>query len=217
MRPLVRLLAIFLVLGTALLGAGAVMHPVLTGEAASDLRIIAGMPSWRAVHLLMLAGSALVTAGVWVRLVDDDSAAAASLRAPLVAALGVIALGQAINALNTAYMTGAGAQMAALHAAGRAEMEALFDATHPIGLVAARFGNLLVALGAIALGVVEHRDPSRPRWMAWLAWIAAAGGLVGLGFFPDSSRAILGAVALLSGWQLATAALALRGGRTAAG
>jgi hypothetical protein len=86
----------------------------------------------------------------------------------------------------------------------------LFDATHPIGLVAARFGNFIVALGALALGWVESQDPTRPRWLAWLAWAAAAGGFFGVIFFNEASRVALAAVGLLSGWELATAVLALR-------
>ena len=62
----------------------------------------------------------------------------------------------------------------------------------------------------MALGWVESKDPSRPRWLAWLAWAAAAGGFVGVLFFNEASRVALAAVALLSGWELATAVRALR-------
>ena len=47
MSGLVRLLAITLLLGTALLGGGAVLHPMLTGDAAAQLRTIADTPYWR--------------------------------------------------------------------------------------------------------------------------------------------------------------------------
>jgi hypothetical protein len=107
-------------------------------------------------------------------------------------------------------MAGAGTHMAEEFAAGRTGVAPLFDATHPIGLVAARFGNFIVALGALALGWVESQDASRPRWLAWLAWGAAAGGFFGVIFFNEASRIALAAVALLSGWELATAILALR-------
>jgi hypothetical protein len=45
--------------------------------------------------------------------------------------------------------------------------------------------------------------------LAWLAWIAAAGGFIGVFFFDEASRMALAAVALLSGWEVATAILAL--------
>ena len=220
MPRLSTLLAVLLLVGTALLGVGAVLHPVLTGRAADDLRLMATTSGWRTIHLVMLAGSGLVIVGIWVRLIDGSAlrtlSGDSSHRAPLpsilaaIAALGVIALGLAINALNIAYMAGSGTHLAAMYQAGSADVGALFEATHPIGLMAARFGNFIVALGALALGWVEWQDASRPRWLAWLAWIAAAGGFVGVFFFNEASRVALAAVALLSGWEVATAVRALR-------
>src|SRR5262245_47438533 len=207
------LLAVLLLAGTALLGVGAALHPVLTGHASDDLRMIASMTSWRPIHLVMLTGSGLVIVGIWVRLIDTSSVDRGSLvQTPAIAAppLVVIALGLAINALNIAYMAGSGTHLAAMYQAGTSEAAPLFDATHPIGLMAARFGNFLVALGALALGFVEWQDPARPRWIPALAWIAAAGGLVGVLFFNEASRVALAAVALLSGWEIATALRALR-------
>ena len=213
----VRALAIALVLGMILLGLGAAVHPVLAGSPENQLRTMAETPGWRTMHLLMLAGSGLVIAGIWVRLVTDGSVTergstvpAMPTIGPLVAALALIALGLAINALNIGFMAGAGTHMAEQFAAGRTDVAPLFDATHPIGLVAARFGNFIVALGALVLGWVEWQDVSRPRWLAWLAWAAAAGGFVGVLFFNEASRVALAAVALLSGWELATAVRALR-------
>lgn len=205
MPRLSTLLAVLLLAGTMLLGAGAALHPVLTGRASDDLRLIASMPSWRAIHLVMLAGSGLVIVGIWVRLVEGTATAIATL-----AVLCVIAIGLAINALNIAYMAGSGTHLAAMYQAGRPEAGALFEATHPIGLMAARFGNFVVALGALALGWVEWQEPLRPRWFAWLAWTAAGGGFVGVFFFDEASRVALAAVALLSGWEIATALRALR-------
>ena len=215
MNTLARALALALLLGMILLGAGAAVHPMLAGPAESQLRTIAETSGWRTMHLLMLAGSGLLIAGIWVRLVTDRpgetrAAAGRVFNAPLIASLALIALGLAINALNIGYMAGAGTYMAEQFAAGRTELAAVFDATHPIGLVAARFGNFLVALGALALGWAESQDASRPRWLAWLAWAAAAGGFVGVLFFNEASRVALAAVALLSGWELATALRALR-------
>ncbi|MFL5615938.1 MAG: hypothetical protein ACJ796_19900 [Gemmatimonadaceae bacterium] len=205
MRGLARPLALALILGTALLGVGAALHPTLAGDAAAQLRTISGTTYWRGLHLAMLAGSGLVIAGIWVRLVTERVASSA-----LVAALAIVTVGVALNALNIAFMAGSGTHMAVMFAHGRSEMEAVFDATHPIGLMAARFGNFVVALGAVALGWIEWRDATRRRWLAWLAWLAAAGGFIGVFFFDEASRFALAAVALLSGWELATAFLALR-------
>jgi uncharacterized membrane protein YhaH (DUF805 family) len=198
-----KLLAVFLLAGTALLGAGSVMHPVLTGAGvgSADLRVIASTPGWRLMHLSMLTGSALVMTGVWVRL----GGASQDVRATLVGALVVICIGMTLNAFDILLMARSGTRMAAMFVGGRTELAPIFDATHGFGLMAARFGNGLIALGALVLGIVEWRDRSQPRWLAWLAWIAAVGGLVGVLFFDESSRLVLGAVALLCGWEIATA------------
>ena len=198
-----KLLAVFLLVGTALLGAGSVMHPVLTGGGvgADDLRVIAATPGWRLMHLAMLTGSALVMTGVWVRL----GGAGDEARAALVGALAVICIGMTLNAFDILLMARSGERMARMFVAGRSEMAPIFDAVHGFGLMAARFGNGLIALGAVVLGIVEWRSPAQPRWLAWLAWIAAAGGLVGVLCFDESSRLVLGAIALLCGWEIATA------------
>lgn len=200
-------LAVALLAGTALHGIGALLHPMLAGDGATQLRTIADMAHWRTLHLAMLAGSGLIVAGVWVRLVDDR----AFVRPPLVAALALISTGVAINALNIAYMSGAGWHMAARFAGGDASMVPLFDATHPIGLMAARFGNFIIALGALVLGWAEWHDAEPRKLDAVLAWIASLGGLVGAVFFHESSRIALAAIALLSAWQVVTALRAIRG------
>jgi hypothetical protein len=212
---LARPLAAALLVGTLLLGVGAAVHPVLVGDAAAQLQIIAATPHWRTLHLVMLAGSALIATGVWVRLVDRSGPAADrdAAATAAIAAIALVAVGVCINALNIAYMAGAGWHMAGLFAQGRTEMSAVFEATHPIGLMAARFGNLLVALGALALGWAEWQDATRPRWLAPLAWAAGIGGLVGVIFFDEASPLALAAVALLSGWQVATAVRAWGKGR----
>ena len=46
---------------------------MLAGSAEAQLRTMADTPGWRTMHLLMLAGSGLLIAGIWVRLVTDRS------------------------------------------------------------------------------------------------------------------------------------------------
>jgi len=205
-RQLARPLAFALLAGTALLGAAAAFHPMLAGDAAAQLRLIADTSYWRTVHLVMLVGSALVIVGLWARVPLDATGASA----PMLAALGTIAIGIAVNALDIAFMAGAGWHMAAMFRDGQTEMmSTLFAVTHPIGRMFARFGNLIVALGAAFLGWLEWHDAETPRWVAALAWLAALGGLVGVLFFDEASPAVLAAVALLSAWQVATALRAL--------
>jgi hypothetical protein len=197
-----------------LLSGPALVHPVLGGSAADQLRMIADTPYWRTMHLSMLAGSALIIAGIWVRLVTDRSSGviigSGVANGPLVAALALVAIGTAVNALNIGFMAGAGWHMAAEFARGRTEIAPVFEGTHPIGLIAARFGNFIIALGALGLGWAEWQDATRPRWLAWLAWGAGVGGLIGAFFFNEASRIAVAAVALLMAWELATAVRALR-------
>jgi len=205
--PLSRPLAIALLVGTALLGVGAALHPILPPDPAAQLRLIAGTWYFRPIHLAMLTGSALIIVGIWSRALLGRG----SNPVPLIAALALICLGICFNAIDIAFMAGAGTQMAAMFQTGRAEMSTLFDALHMFGLMTARFGNLLIALGTLLIGWIERQDPASPRWVAWLAWIAGVGGLVGVLFFPEASLAILAAVTLLSGWTLATGVRVLRG------
>jgi hypothetical protein len=203
-----RLLAVLLLIGVALLAAGGAIHPVLVGDVATDLRLIAESEHFRALHLTMLAGSGLIIAGIWARVLPPHQAST-----PLIATLAILSVGLAVNGLNIAYMAGSGMHLAAMFRAGRSESLALFEVTHPVGLMYARFGNFIVAIGALALGFAERADARRPGWMAWLAWIAAAGGLFGVFFFDESSRLVLAAVTLLCAWAVATAVLILREGR----
>ena len=211
MLPLTRPLSIALLLGAALLGAGAAFHPILPAEPENQLRLIAATWYFRPVHLAMLTGSGLLVAGVWTRALMGRPAEASPTPVPLLAALALICLGLCFNAIDIAFMGGAGTRMAQLFVAGRAEMSAMFDALHMVGLMTARFGNFLVALGALLIGWVELNDPTSPRWVAWLAWTAGVGGLIGVLFFREASLAILTAVTLLSGWEVAVAVRGLRG------
>ena len=209
MLPLTRPLSIALLLGAALLGIGAAFHPILPPEPENQLRLIAATSYFRPVHLAMLAGSGLLIAGVWTRALFGRPGG--GIPVPLLAALALICLGLCFNAIDIAFMGGAGTHMAERFVAGQTEMSAMFDALHMVGLMTARFGNFLVALGALLIGWVELHDPTSPRWVAWLAWIAGVGGLIGVLFFREASLAILTAVTLLSGWEVAVAVRGLRG------
>jgi hypothetical protein len=149
----------------------------------------------------MLAGSALIIAGVWVRALGCGPGE--SLRFGI--AFALIGLGLALNAYDIAFMARAGTRLAAAYATGNATSAPIFDAIHDVGLMYARFGNFIVALGALVLGVAEH--PTR-RTSAMLAWIAAAGGLIGL-VCPETSLLILAPIALLFAWQVVTGLAAL--------
>lgn len=204
MRTLSRPLAIALLLGTALLGVGAALHPILPHDPAAQLRLIAETWYFRPIHLAMLAGSALIVLGIWTRALIGPSSPL------LLAALGLVSLGFCFNAIDIAFMASAGTQLATLAQAGHTELGTLFDALHRVGLMTARFGNLLVALGALVLSWVERNESPDAPWPSRLAWIAGAVGLFCVISFPERSLAILAAVTLLAGWQIATGLKGLR-------
>jgi hypothetical protein len=197
------LLGALLLFGVALLGVGAVFHPMLVGDAPHQLTVIAGTPYWRALHLAMLTGSACVMIGIWARPLAGPREPSA------IPALVVITVGLALNAFDIAVMASAGTRMAAAFAAGDMAIPPIYDATHLVGVMTARFGNGVVALGAVMLGWTEWLTPSR-RPSALLAWLAAIGGLIGVLAFDETSRGILAATALLCGWSFVTGILTLR-------
>lgn len=211
MTTLTRWLAIALLVGTVMLGGGAAMHPILSGSGSMELGMIAGMPIWRTMHLCMLAGTGLIMIGIWVRHVGAPTGNAT--HAAVTAALAVITVGMALDSINTTFMAGPAWRMASALSTGDASVARQFELLHPIGLMSARFGNYLVALGALVLGAAEWLTAGRPRWLAVLAWIAAAGGLVGVIFFDEARPEMLGGVALLCGWQVGAAIVALRAPR----
>ena len=69
-----------------------------------------------------------------------------------------MALGLCFNAIDIAFMASAGNQLASVAQVGNAEVATLFDSLHRVGLMTARFGNALVALGAIMLSWVERQE-----------------------------------------------------------
>jgi hypothetical protein len=213
LTTLTRALAVALLAGTVLLAGGAAMHPILSGAGSMELGMIGGMPIWRTMHLCMLAGTGLITVGIWVRLVGMP--ANTPTNAAVTAALAIITVGIALDAINTTFMAGPAWRMAHAFTAGDTTIARQFELMHPVGLMTARFGNYLIALGALILGAAEWMTTGRPRWIAVLAWIAAVGGLAGVIFFDESRPEMLGAVSLLCGWQVGAAILALGSPRPA--
>jgi hypothetical protein len=202
---LVRTLAILLLTGTVLLGIGAVMHPMLPSDPEAQLGVMAATPYWRAIHVLMIAGSGLIIGGMWLRLYIDRS----GLVTLLVVALAIVALGLAFNASSVEFMAHGGTADAARFAAGDISVVPEFASRHTRALGAARLGNALVVLGCVLLGWVEWRDPDRPIWTAGLAWLATFGGIIGVVAFDPGSRGALAGVALMAVWAAATALLVL--------
>jgi hypothetical protein len=194
-------LAGVLLLGTVALGIGAALHPMFPADVPGQLAVIAQTAQWRVIHLVMLAGTALIAVGLWGQLDVHDR----SERPFLSIAFGVIVLGLLLNASNIAFMAAIGTGDAARYAGGHRDAAVVFALGHGRSLVWARVGNALVASGSAALAFVESKSPREPRYMSVLAALAAVGGLVGVVGFDLASRGAVAAVALFGVWAGAAA------------
>ncbi|MGH9258516.1 MAG: hypothetical protein ACRD08_01265, partial [Acidimicrobiales bacterium] len=190
--------------GTLLLAAAGLFHPVLVGDGAAQLGLIAATPAWRTIHLMLLLGIALVVAGlsgVAGRHVTGTG------EQPARAALVLAVLGYGALAANVAFMTGAGTALASAYARGDSGITAtqavfVFDMLHPVGLVAQRFGAFVVGLSTSALGWAVVNVRVFPRT---LGWVGVASGVIGvlaaLGW-NENARQVLAGVVLATVWQV---------------
>ena len=165
-----------LLIGTLLFGGAGAMHPLLTGDGANQLGIVARTQGWRVIHWSLLFGLAFMYAGlVGVSLRHIDTPGSSPSRAGI--RLGAFAFG--IWALNILFMVGAGDQLARTYAAadaGLARTHAVFvyDMMHPFGLAAERLATFLLGFVAYTFGWGIRNGAVWPRWMAWFAWVVAA-------------------------------------------
>ena len=208
MNALTRPLALALLLGTLLLAGGAALHPILHGDGSMELGMIGSMAIWRTMHLCMLGGTGLIVVG------NMGASRRHAIEQPNHqhrdrGAHHHHRRHRARLAQHDVHGRPRVAHGRAL-AAGDTTVTHQFELMHSVGLMSARFGNYLIALGALLLGAAEWMTAGRPRWLAVLAWIAAAGGLVGVIFFDEATPEMLGAVSLLCGWQVGAAIVALQ-------
>ena len=201
-----RLLATLLLVGSLLLLGGVALHPVLPLTAAGDLSLIQATPHWRALHVVLLYATGMIIAGVWGRWLVAEG----EERAGLAVGFAVLGLGQVLNAVNIAYMNGAGTLLAQMAHAGE-EVTGVYQATHLFAVSCGRLAGFLVAVaaGVIALATRQNRD--EPRWLVWLAGTASGAGLLGNLFAPPGHPLMLTAIGVMAVWQLATAGRLLFG------
>lgn len=202
---MIRFLAALLLAGSAVLIGCAILHPVLPLTAEADLRLIAATPHWYWIHLGLLHATALIIAGIWARWLAAEPAE----RGPLGAAFVALAIGQTMNGVNIAFMTGAGTRLAAMHAAGADVLDA-YQSMHGFAVMCGRMGGFLVALaaGGIAIATGARRDEPRP--LVALAWLGCVAGVIGSLAAPPGHPLMLTAVGVMALWQVITALRLLR-------
>ena len=204
---MVRFLGFLLFLGSLALLTGAALHPILPLTADGDLALILATRHWYAIHVVLLYATGMIIAGIWSRWLVAEGAE----RQGLAVGFAVLGVGQVLNAVNIAYMTGAGTRLARLAAEGQA-VGTLYEATHLFAITCGRLSGFLVSVAAGVIAIATARSPGESRWLVGIAWIACIGGLAGNLLATPGHPLMLVSVGLMAAWQLATATRVLGGG-----
>lgn len=168
--------ALCLLIGALLFGVAGLLHPVLRGDGATQLALIAALPMWRTIHWSLLFALPLMLTGLaGLSLRHQDTPGAGPARA------GVIVATFAFAALmiNILFMAVAGWHLAHTYAAAEPGIAAthavfLYDMLHPMGLAAERLATFALGLAFYLLGWATWNGRLLPRWLAWWAFSAGA-------------------------------------------
>src|SRR5256885_15792627 len=166
-----------LLLGTLLFGIAGLKHPLLVGDGAAQLAMIAKTADWRLIHWALLFGLAFMYAVViGVALCHNDTPGATPGRAAV--RMGAFAF--SVWSINILFMVGAGWQLAHAYTAsdtGLTGTHAVFvyDMLHPMGLAAERLATFMLGLVAYMFGWAIRNGGV---WAKWLA-LVSGGGAVG--------------------------------------
>ena len=170
-----------LLVGALLFGSAGLAHPLLTGDGATQLAIIAGTPGEVAAR----AGVFLATLGFGGWMVN------------------VLFMVGAGGRLARAYATaepGLGATQAIF----------VYDMLHPFGLAAERIATFTVGLALYAYGWAIRNGQVYPRWLAWFGIAIGATAAAVAVAFTEFSLNMFYAQALVVAWFAVVGALMLR-------
>ncbi len=200
-----------LLVGVLLSGIAGLMHPLLTGDGAAQLGIIARTAHWRAIHWSLLFGLAFMYTGLTgVALRHGETAGSAPGRAGILLA----GFGFSVWSLNILFMVGAGYQLAHAYTTSDTGLTGthavfIYDMLHPIGLAAERLATFMLGLVAYMFGWAIRNGGVWPKWLAWMAWlVAAVDGVVAL-VFSEFLPVMYYGQALFIIWLAATAVVML--------
>lgn len=204
--------ALALLVGALLLAVGGWRHPVLSGDGAAQLQVIADTAGWRSLHLLLVFGFPLVVAGLiglLGRHINTPGAAAA--RAGMF--LSVCGYGMAL--VGVLFMVGVGPALARAYTGAEMGLTAthavfVYDMLHPFALLALRVGAFTVGLATYAFGWAVVGGRVLPHWLGWAGVGAGAVG-AGLGLaLNENAPQVMGGVALATVWQVLVAVALVR-------
>jgi hypothetical protein len=209
---LTRFWGIVLLAAALLLGIPSFGHPLLHGDAGTQLAKIAATPAWRSVHWSFSLGYVVSLAA----LAGVSGLHAGTPGAPMTG-LGVIlaAFGYAVSALGVLFMLSTADALAGAHARQGLELAGgdprfMYEMLHPFALAALRVGAFAVSLGVGALG---WGVKCAMVWRPWVGWSAVGAGLMGAAAalaFPERSPVVVLGVALTACWQAAVGVVLLR-------
>ena len=204
-----------LLVGALLFGSAGLAHPLLTGDGATQLAIIAGTPAWRAIHWALLFGLPLMFVGL-IGLALRHAGTPGEVAARAGVFLATLGFGGWM--VNVLFMVGAGGRLARAYATaepGLGATQAIFvyDMLHPFGLAAERIATFTVGLALYAYGWAIRNGQVYPRWLAWLGIAIGATAAAVAVAFTEFSLNMFYAQALVVVWFAVVGALMLRDAR----
>jgi hypothetical protein len=208
-RPLFH--GLTLVIGALLVAIGGAQHPMLTGDGASQLVVIARQHSWHTVHWLIAFGYVLVAGGMaGVLSLHANTAGAGAARTGVLLQL----FGYAISLVGVLFMLGAGTSLAAAYQTSQPGLTAthaafLFDMMHPAARAALRVGAFAISLGLCSIGWAAVIGPVFPRWLGWLGIGAGFVGVAAAVLLSETSNYVVAGLAMATVWQLVAGVLML--------
>lgn len=210
--------ALTLLAGSLTVGIAGVRHPMLVGDGADQLTLIAATGAWRTMHWAFAAGYVAVVAGL-----AGLAARHAGTPGDRAARIGALTatFGYAISLVGVLFMLGAAAALADAYTRGEPGLSSTYavfayDMLHPSAQAAIRVGAAAVSLGLYAFGWAAIRGGVLPRWVGL---VGVGGGIAGVAAAviaaPDTATLVAG-VALATVWQAVAAIAVLVGARRAA-
>ena len=210
--------ALTLLAGSLTVGIAGVRHPMLVGDGADQLTLIAATSAWRTIHWAFAAGYVAVVAGL-----AGLAARHAGTPGDRAARIGALtaAFGYAVSLVGVLFMLGAAAALADAYARGAPGLSGthavfVYDMLHPTAQAAIRVGAAAVSLGLYCFGWAVVRSGVLPRWLG-MAGVGSgiAGVAAAVVAAPDTATLVAG-VALATAWQAVAAIGVLVGARRGA-
>jgi hypothetical protein len=200
-----------LLVGAVLFGGAGLFHPILRGDGAEQLALIAATRGWHAIHWSLLFALPLMLAGL-AGLVERhlESPGAGPARAGLI----VAAFAFGVWSLNILFMAGAGSHLAATYVAAEPGLAAthvvfLYDMLHPFGLAAERMATFGLGLALYLFGWATRNGRVLPLWLSWGAFGAGIACLVVPLALPETSVALFYGQAAVVVWVAAAGVITL--------